>query len=217
MQREAAVQQTAVYPTLSVALFPKDSIARRLLLVTGAVVFLALCSQVSWHLPFSHAKDGSVVPITGQTFAVLLIGALLGSRLAGAAVFSYMAVGVAGAPVFAHTDRYYAAFAGPTGGYIIGFFFAAILVGWFAERGWDRSRWIVLPMLLGNALIYVPGLIWFHTWQHVIHAPFGTNWHSTFDFGLWPFIPGDLAKLVAATLAVPAGWSFAERLRSGQI
>jgi biotin transport system substrate-specific component len=216
MQRETAVQQAAVYPTLSVALFPKDSIARRVLLVTGAVVFLALCSQVSWNLPFSHAKDGHIVPVTGQTFAVLLIGALLGSRLAGAAVFSYMAAGVAGAPVFAHTDRYYTAFAGPSGGYIIGFFFAAVLVGWFAERGWDRNRWIVLPMLLGNALIYVPGLIWLNAWLHITHVP-GATWSLTRDLGLWPFVAGDLAKLVAATLAVPAGWSLAERLRSGQI
>jgi biotin transport system substrate-specific component len=209
------VQQVAAYPTLSVALFPKESALRQVLLVTGAVVFLALCAQMSWNLPFSHAKDGRIVPVTGQTFAVLLIGALLGSRLAGAAIFSYMTVGVAGAPVFAGKDHFYTAFAGPSGGYIIGFFFAAIVVGWFAERGWDRSRWIVLPMLLGNALIYVPGLIWLNAWLHITHVP-GVDWRLTFDFGLWPFIPGDLAKLVVATLALPACWSLVERLRAGQ-
>jgi len=207
------MQQAATYPTLSVALFPRDTVLRNVLLVAGAVAFLGICAQISWHLPFSHAKDGSIVPVTGQTFAVLVIGGLLGSRLAGAAVFSYMAVGVAGAPVFADMVRFYGAFAGPSGGYFIGFFFAAVLVGWFAERGWDRSRWIVLPMLVGNALIYVPALVWFHAWQNVIDAPFGTNWHSTFDFGLWPFIAGDLAKLVAATLVLPAGWSLVETLR----
>ena len=111
-------------------------------------------------------------------------------------------------PVFAGWDRYYGAFAGPTGGYIIGFFFAAVLVGWFAERGWDRSRWIVLPMVLGNALIYVPGLIWLNGWFHVMSYP--SSWHTTFNLGLWPFMPGDLAKLIAATLVVPAGWSLAE-------
>jgi biotin transport system substrate-specific component len=178
------------------------------------VVLLALCAQISWNLPISHAKDGSIVPITGQTFAVLLIGALLGSRLAGAAVFSYMTVGVAGIPVFADWSRYYSAFAGPTGGYIIGFFFAAILVGWFAERGWDRGRWIVLPMLLGNALIYVPGLIWLNVWFHVMSFP--TGWHAAVDNGLWPFVAGDLAKLVAAALVVPAGWSLAEWIRAGE-
>jgi biotin transport system substrate-specific component len=210
-----AAQQPAAYPTLSLALFPNDSVVRRVLLVAAAVIFLALCAQISWNLPFSHAKDGRIVPITGQTFAVLLIGALLGSQLAGAAIFSYMAVGVAGAPVFADWSRYYTTFAGPTGGYIIGFFFAAIVVGWFAERGWDRSRWIVLPMLLGNAIIYVPGLLWLNGWFHVMHYP--TGWHAVADSGLWPFIAGDLAKLVVASLAVPAGWTLAERLRSGQI
>lgn len=206
------MQQAATYPTLSVALFPRNTIVRNILLVTGAVAFLGICSQISWHLPFSHAKDGSIVPVTGQTFAVLVIGALLGSRLAGAAVFSYMTVGVAGAPVFADKGNFYTAFAGPSGGYIIGFFFAAVLVGWFAERGWDRSRWIVLPMLLGNAIIYVPGLIWLNAWMHITHIP-GSDWHLTFDFGLWPFVAGDLAKLVAATLALPAGWSLVEQLR----
>ncbi len=208
------MQQVAVYPTLSVALFPKESLLRQALLVVGAVIVLALCAQISWNLPFSHAKDGSIVPVTGQTFAVLLIGALLGSRLAGAAIFSYMTAGVVGVPVFAGWDRFYTVFAGPDGGYIIGFFVAAVLVGWFAERGWDRSRWIVLPMLLGNAVIYVPGLIWLNGWFHVMSYPSG--WHTTFDLGLWPFIAGDLAKLVAATLALPAGWSLVERLRAGQ-
>lgn len=206
------MQRAATYPTLGVAIFPRDTIIRSVLLVAGAVAFLGACAQISWNLPFSHAKDGSVVPVTGQTFAVLVIGALLGSRLAGAAVFSYMTVGVAGAPVFADMDRFYGAFAGPSGGYIIGFFFAAVVVGWFAERGWDRSRWIVLPMLLGNAIIYVPGLLWLNAWMHITDIP-GTDFDLTLDFGLWPFIAGDLAKLVAATLVLPAGWSIVEGLR----
>jgi biotin transport system substrate-specific component len=205
-------QQAVLQPTLGMAIFPKDTLIRQALLVTGGVIFLALCSQISWNLPFSHAKDGSVVPVTGQTFAVLLIGAMMGSRLAGATVFAYMTAGVMGAPVFADKGNFYTAFAGPTGGYIVGFFFAAILVGWFAERGWDRGSWIVLPMLLGNALIYVPGLIWLNAWMHVTHIP-GTDLRLTLDFGLWPFVAGDLFKLVAATLAVPAGWSIAEWTR----
>ena len=202
------MQQAATYPTLGVALFPNNTVARRVLLVVGAVVFLALCAQISWNIPISHAKDGSIVPVTGQTFAVLLIGALLGSRLGGIAVFSYIAAGVFGAPVFADWSRYYSVLAGSTGGYIIGFFFAAVIVGWFAERGWDRSRWIVLAMLVGNAIIYLPGLIWLNGWLHVMHYP--SAWNYTFDIGLWPFVAGDLAKLVAATLVVPAGWSLVE-------
>ena len=87
MQQAAAQRPAAVYPTLSDALFPKNALdnafVRQALLVAGAVIFLALCAQVSWNIPISHAKDGSLVPVTGQTFAVLLIGALLGSRLGG--------------------------------------------------------------------------------------------------------------------------------------
>jgi biotin transport system substrate-specific component len=208
------VQQVATYPTLSDAIFPKNAIfpqnalVRQALLIVGAVVFLALCAQISWNIPISHAKDGSIVPVTGQTFAVLVIGALLGSRLGGVAIFAYIAAGVFGAPVFADWSRWYSTIAGSSGGYILGFFPAAIIVGFFAERGWDRSRWIVLPMLLGNAIIYVPGLIWLNGWFHVMSFP--SSWHFTFDAGLWPFIAGDSAKLIAATLVVPAGWSLAE-------
>ena len=207
------MQQAVTYPTLSAAFFPKETVLRQALLVVASVVFLALAAQVSWNLPFSHAKDGEVVPITGQTFAVLLIGALLGSRLAGAAIFSYMSVGVIGAPVFADQGHFYTAFAGPSGGYIIGFFFAAILVGWLSERGWDRSHWIVLAMLLGNAILYVPGLIWLNAWTHVINIP-GADWSLTLDLGLWPFVAGDLAKLVAAAVVLPAGWAIVRVIRN---
>ena len=209
MQTALAVPRPA---TLIDALFPQSTLARQALLVIGSVVFLALASQVSWDLPFSRARDGSVVPVTGQTLAVLIIGATLGSRLAGVSIFTYMAAGVAGAPVFADWSRYYTTFAGPSGGYIIGFFFAAVVVGWFTERGWDRSNWILFPMFLGNAIIYVPGLIWLNQWMHVTNLP-GAGWDMTLDFGLWPFIAGDSAKLIAATLALPAGWSLVRKVR----
>ncbi len=199
--------------TLIEAVFPRSTLLRQAMLVIGSVVFLALASQISWDLPFSRARDGSVVPLTGQTFAVLLIGASMGARLAGVSVFTYMAAGVAGAPVFADWSRYYTTFAGPSGGYIIGFFLAAVLVGWFSERGWDRSNWILLPMFLGNAVLYVPGLIWLNQWMHVTHVP-GADWHATLDFGLWPFIAGDSVKLIAAALALPAAWSLVQRARS---
>lgn len=199
--------------TLMEAVFPRSTLVRQALLVIGSVVFLALASQISWGLPFSRAKDGSVVPLTGQTFAVLLIGASMGARLAGISVFTYMAAGVAGAPVFADWSRHYTTFAGPSGGYIIGFFLAAVLVGWFTERGWDRSNWILLPMFLGNAVLYVPGLIWLNQWMHITHFP-GADWNATLDFGLWPFIAGDSVKLIAAALALPAAWSLVQRART---
>lgn len=205
------MQQVAVYRTLSVALLPKDTVLNRAALVVGAVVFIALAAQVTWDYPFLQTKAGEPVPITGQTFAILVTGVLLGSRLGTTAVLAYLVAGVAGAPVFADWSRYYSTFAGATGGYLIGFLPAAFIVGWFAERGWDRSSWILLPMLLANAIIYVPGLIWLDRWFVVMGFEV-----STLDAGLWPFIPGDLAKIIAAALVLPAGWSLVERFRGGR-
>lgn len=205
------MQRTAMYPTLSVAFFPKETLLRQALLVVGAVVFIALAAQVTWNYPFIETKAGNPVPITGQTFAILVTGVLLGARLGTAAVLAYLVAGVVGAPVFADWSRYYTAFAGATGGYLIGFLPAAFIVGWFAERGWDRSMWLLLPMLMANAIIYVPGLIWLNGWLAIMDFPV-----DTLEAGLWPFIPGDLAKLVAAALALPAGWTLRERLRGGQ-
>ena len=205
------MQRTAMYTTLSVAFFPKETLLRQALLVVGAVVFIALAAQVTWNYPFIETKAGNPVPITGQTFAILVTGVLLGARLGTAAVLAYLVAGIVGAPVFAEWSRYYTAFAGATGGYLIGFLPAAFIVGWFAERGWDRSMWLLLPMLIANAIIYVPGLIWLNGWLAIMDFPV-----DTFEAGLWPFIPGDLAKLVAAALVLPAGWTLRERLRGGQ-
>ncbi|MCH7511687.1 MAG: biotin transporter BioY [Chloroflexi bacterium] len=205
------MQRTAMYPTLSVAFFPKETLLRQALLVVGAVVFIALAAQVTWNYPFIETKAGNPVPITGQTFAILVTGVLLGARLGTAAVLAYLVAGIVGAPVFADWSRYYTAFAGATGGYLIGFLPAAFIVGWFAERGWDRSMWLLLPMLIANAIIYVPGLIWLNGWLAIMDFPV-----DTLEAGLWPFIPGDLAKLVAAALVLPAGWTLRERLRGGQ-
>lgn len=202
------MQQTATFRTLSVAVFPKETILRNALLVTAAVVFMGFAAQVTWNYPFIETRAGNPVPITGQTFAVLVTGALLGSRLGTAAVLAYLVAGVAGAPVFADWSRYYTTFAGASGGYLIGFLPAAFIVGWFAERGWDKSGWLLLVMLVANAVIYVPGLIWLNRWLAIMNFPV-----DTFEAGLWPFIPGDLAKLIAASLALPAGWSMVEFLR----
>jgi len=190
--------------TLSSRIIP-DSWISNVALVAAGSALMALSAQ------FSHQFSFSTVPITGQTFAVLLIGALYGSRLAAATMIAYLAEGASGMPVFAGATGGVAAIATASGGYLFGFVIAAYIVGWFAERGWDRSRWIVLPMLLGNAALYVPGVIWLHQQFHVVHIPI--SWSTALDYGLWPFIAGDLAKLVAASLAVPAGWSLVERVR----
>ncbi len=193
--------------TLSSRLVP-DSWLSNVILVAAGSALMAVSAR------FSHQFSFSTVPISGQTFAVLLIGALYGSRLGAATLIAYLGEGAAGMPVFASGHGGIAAIATPSGGYLFGFIIAAFVVGWFAERGWDRSRWIVLPMLLGNAVIYVPGVIWLHQQFDIVGKPI--TWDTALHYGLWPFVAGDLAKLVAASLAVPAGWSIVESLRIGR-
>ncbi|MFQ5879450.1 MAG: biotin transporter BioY [Dehalococcoidia bacterium] len=186
------MQVNAQAATIAGALFPQRGIVRHVLLVAGGSAFVALSAQVRIHLPFTP------VPITGQTFAVLLLGALLGSRLAGASLLTYFTEGVAGLPVFQGGNSGWAYIAGPTGGYIIGFIFAAYAVGWLAERGWDRWPWTTaLAMLMGNVIIYLFGLPWL---AHFVPDD------KVFAFGLLPFIPGDTIKLLLAASLVPSGW-----------
>jgi len=190
--------------TLSARVVPSSWISNIALILAGSG-FVAVCAQFSYQFSFS------TVPVTGQTFAVLLVGALFGSRLGAATLTAYLAEGAMGLPVFAGGHGGVSAIATASGGYLFGFIIAAYVVGWFAERGWDRSRWIVLPMLLGNAVLYVPGIIWLHQQFRIVGIPI--SWDTALDYGLWPFIAGDLAKLVAASLALPAGWSIVERFR----
>jgi len=198
--------QTLRRNTLSARLVP-DTWLNNIVLIVAGSLFVAASAQ------FSREFSFSTVPVTGQTFAVLLVGALFGSRLGAATLIAYLGEGASGLPFFADGRGGIAAIALPSGGYIFGFILAAYVVGWFAERGWDRSRWIMLPMLLGNAVLYVPGLIWLHEQFRIVDK--SIDWNTTLDYGLWPFIAGDLAKLVAAALVVPAGWSLVERFRPG--
>lgn len=190
------------YNTLSSRIAP-DSLLAHILLVVAGSALMAACARISFEFSFS------TVPVTGQTFGVLLIGALYGSRLGAATMIAYLAEGAAGMPVFAGGHGGIAAISTPSGGYLFGFIIAAFLVGWFAERGWDRSNRIVAPMLVANAVLYVPGVIWLHQQFGIVGAPI--SWSTALDYGLWPFVAGDLAKIVAVSLALPAGWSFAER------
>jgi len=162
------------------------------MLVMGGSALVALLAQVAIPLPFSP------VPLTGQTFAVLLVGALLGSTRGSLAIIVYLAEGVVGLPVFAGGGAGLARLAGPTGGYLVGFVFAAFVVGLLAKRGWDRSVWRAgTAMLVGNALIYAVGLPWL---SHFVGA------QRVLVLGLCPFVIGDCVKLVVAALALPAGW-----------
>ena len=162
-------------------------------LVLAGSLLIALSAQVAILLPFSP------VPVTGQTLAVLLVGALLGSRRGSLAVLTYVVQGLAGLPVFAGGAFGLARLLGPTGGYLVGFVAAAFLVGLLAERGWDRRvSTTAAAMTLGNLVIYATGALWL--------AAFVGGLDQALAMGVAPFILGDLLKIGAAALLLPAGW-----------
>lgn len=166
-------------------------------LVLGGSIIIALCTQVAIGYP---------VPVTGQTFAVLMVGALLGSRRGVLSVLTYLAEGAAGLPVFAHGRAGLATLLGPTGGYLVGFVAAAYLVGALAERGWDRRPGsTVLAMILGNMVLYIGGLAWLFCLIRLLGKPQGGG--SVLAIGLYPFLAGDALKIALAAALLPAGWS----------
>jgi biotin transporter BioY len=186
-------------------------IARDVALIVLFTLITAGAARIAVHLPFTP------VPMTGQTLAVLLAGATLGSRRGGAAMVLY-AVGGSQLNMFAGgSDAVFHWQAGSggyilgitsgssglvwdlaSGGYIIGFIPAAIVVGFLCERGWDTKSWIMVAMLAGNVILYVPGLI---------QLSFFVPDDKVMEYGLYPFIAGDMIKLYIAAISVPAAWS----------
>jgi biotin transport system substrate-specific component len=161
----------------------------RIALISAGTALLALAARIEIPLPFSP------IPVTGQTFAVLLIGAALGSRLGAVTVGAYILVGTAGLPVFAGGAMGIARLIGPTGGYLAGFIVAAAIVGWLAERGWTRTVPLTIAaMLIGEAAIYLFGLAWLTRFPLVV---------GLLDAGLLPFVVGDLYKLALAVAVLP--------------
>lgn len=165
-----------------------------LLAVVAGVGLLAISARVRITLGFSP------VPITGQSFAVLLIGAVYGSRLGGVTVMAYLASATAGLPFFAGGASGWAYFTGTSGGYFVGFFLAAYAVGWLAERGWDRSVvTMAAAMVIGNVIIYVPGWWW-------LMRELGISAERSWDLGVQPFLIGDTLKIGLAAGLLPASW-----------
>ena len=149
------------------------------------------------------------VPITMGTFAVLTLGAAYGPALGFVTIIGYMIVGLLGFNVFAGSsaENYGLAYMmGGTGGYLVGYVLATLALGALARRGWDRSFvWMALAMLVGNVLIYVPGLLW-------LGALFGWD-KPILQWGLTPFLVGDAIKLALAALILPAVWTLVGRAR----
>lgn len=163
-----------------------------LLIIAGSLL-VALFAQIRIPLPFTP------VPITGQTFAVLLVGAALGANRGAASLVLYTLEGIAGLPVFTGGAAGLAQLAGPTGGYLIGFIAAAYVVGLLAERGLDRQwRTALVPFLIGSLVIYAFGVLWLAVYLGLPDA---------IAKGLLPFIIGDTIKLVLAALALPSAWA----------
>ena len=165
-----------------------------MILVAVGSLFIAACAQLAILLPFTP------VPITGQSFAVLLIGIFFGSRLGAATVLAYLAEGAAGLPFFAGGTGGVGVFAGPTGGYLIGFVFASYCAGFLAEKKWDRKVWTAgLAMFFSSFIIFAFGIMWLSSF---------IGFPKAIEFGFFPFLPGDLLKTLIAALFLPQGWKY---------
>jgi biotin transport system substrate-specific component len=170
-----------------------NRLARNAVLAIAGSLIVAAAAQIN--VPMLP------VPMTLQTLAVLCIGAAYGSRLGAATLALYALEGAVGLPVFA---EFKSGFMLASFGYVLGFILAAGLVGWLAERGWDRSGLrMFAAMMLGAAVLYVPGLAWLSVWVG--------GFAKAVEFGLTPFIVGDIVKAAIAALGFPAIWSLIGR------
>ena len=184
--------------TLTGAVLAPLDWVRGLALVVGFSLLTALAAQVVIPLPWTP------VPVTGQTFAVLLTGALLGSRLGALAMIAYLLEGAAGLPFFAAGGAGLGRLLfGPTSGYLLAYPAAAFLVGLLAERGWDR-RWLTAAaaMSLGSVVILLGGWAWLSRFVGPAAA-----WSA----GVAPFLAGDVVKIALAAAVLPTGWALLRR------
>jgi biotin transport system substrate-specific component len=171
---------------------------RRLTLVVVGIFILTLFSKIKipiWPSP---------VPINLATLSVLTIGLTYGPKLGLMTVFGYLILGTLGFDVFANSSAKVNGMEymlGSTGGYLFGYLLATIALGFLARAGWDRNVFkIVLALIIGNALIYIPGIFWLaelYTWNKPILA-----------WGLTPFLIGDALKILLAALVIPSMWKF---------
>lgn len=227
--------------TLADAVFPRITtdnraavIARDIALMVGFALFVGLCAQISIRTPWT------TVPITMQTYGVLVAGGSLGALRGGGSMAIYMMLGMIGVPLFAPGSgvvdgnwdlHFILPWEGTesfvwdisSGGYIVGFILSAALVGFLCERQWDRKPWAHLAMFLGAALLYIPGLLWLGYLISTDWIVPGTDTalgefitgdgtlDKTLKGGLYPFIVGDMMKLGLAALTLPIAWTLLQR------
>lgn len=175
-----------------------EGLAAESLRILAANVLMALCAQVAIPVPWSPA------PITGQTFGVLLIAVLFGSRRSALALLLYLLEGISGLPVFQPFGMPGPArLFGPTAGYLVAFPPAAFLTGWIFERGAQSFRRLAGALISGEALILLSGCAW-------LAAESGAGFSAALRMGVLPFIPGELLKMALVVAAV-RGFEFARR------
>lgn len=170
------------------------------LIALGSAVMAGL-AQLSFHLPFTP------VPITGQTLGVLIVGASLGAWRGGAAMLLYLGEGAVGMPVFAGgaAGPHWLSTAAPTGGYLWGFVVAAVVIGFLSQLGWDRGLGSAIgAMLVGEVVIFSFGVPW-------LANLFSLSAEKALEAGLYPFVIGEVLKIMVAAGLLPAAWRLVGR------
>ena len=181
---------------MGAVLEPLDSVRSAGLVIVFSL-FIAACAQFAIQI--------GPIPITGQTFAVLLTGMLLGSRLGTAAVIAYLIEGAIGLPFFAGGGAGLVRFLGPTAGYLVAFPAAAFITGAFAEHGWDkRYPTAVAAMAIGSAIIFLGGWAWFAILTN-------TSPVAAFKLAVLPFLLGDVIKIALGAAVLPTGWALMKK------
>lgn len=185
-------------PVLADVLTAERSRLQDIALVLSGALVVAVLAQVTIPLP--------LVPITGQTLGVILVGAALGSRRGAAALSTYLVAGLAGAPVFAEFAGGPGMLLAPSFGFVLGFIPAAFLAGWFAERAWDRTPWLAMAgFVAASAIPFLTGVPYL---AMILGAVMGMplDLGGVLAAGVIPFIPAGLVKACIAAIAVPAAW-----------
>lgn len=188
--------QLSARPTLIDRMVPRSFATDAALVFAGAVL-TAIAAQVA--IPMWP------VPITGQTFAVLLVGAVLGASRGALSMITYFSLGAAGLPVF--TGAVAGITFGPTFGYLVGFIAAAAVVGWFSQLNWHKKvSGVLASFVIGNAVIYFFGLPWLAF--ALSNLGLASDVSAVLSAGLVPFLVGDAIKMTLAAAALPLAWKY---------
>ena len=167
------------------------SILKDIVLILSFAILTGICARIK--------VETLPVPITMQTFSVLLSGAILGAKKGALSQFSYLILGLIGVPWFSRGGGVIYIFT-PTFGYLLGFILASYIVGFLCERGWDKKlETAILAMVIGNIILYIPGLLWLLKFVGV---------EKVLVVGFYPFIAGDLLKIFLAGFILSLAWKF---------